>query len=290
MFQITIPATQSGTETAEEALLELGALSVTLTDAADHPLLEPLPGEVPLWPELLVTGLFADEIDAAPLTMCLAERLGLPAERIHQELLPEREWTRAWMDNFGPMRFGQRLWIVPTGFELPDPAAVNLVLDPGLAFGTGTHPTTSLCLEWLDGHPPQGALVVDYGCGSGILALAAIKLGARQAWAVDIDAQALSATRANMEKNALGANSIITAAPEELPSLQADLVVANILSGTLVALAPKLTALVKPGGRILLSGILSSQAAEVAAAYSPAFDMTHPVEREGWALLHGTRR
>lgn len=290
MFQLTLPATKAGVEAAEDALLELGALSVTLTDAADHPLLEPLPGETPLWPDLLVTGLFGDDADVDFLIAALAKRLGLPEVHIHRETLPEREWTRAWMDNFRPMPFGGRLWIVPTGFEPPDPDAVNLFLDPGLAFGTGTHPTTALCLEWLAKHPPCGALVVDYGCGSGILALAALKLGARHARAADIDPQALTATRANAKKNAVPAKDLYTATPDKLSSLAVDLVLANILANTLVSLAPTLTNLTRPGGRILLSGILTAQAADVVAAFADDFDMKPPVERGGWVLLEGCRR
>lgn len=289
MFQITLPATKIGTEAAEDALLALGALSVTLTDAADHPLLEPLPGETPLWPDLLVTGLFDEGVDTGILTAVLADRLQLPAEHIRCEALPEREWTRAWLDDFHPMHFGGRLWIVPTGFEPPDPAAVNLLLDPGLAFGTGTHPTTALCLEWLARHPPQGAQVIDYGCGSGVLTLAALKLGARSAWAVDIDPQALTATAANAEKNSIPAKDLHTAPPDGLPPMQGDLVLANILANTLIDLAPTLSALVRPGGHLLLSGILSEQAAAVGSAYAARFEMMPAVEREGWALLCGTR-
>jgi ribosomal protein L11 methyltransferase len=193
------------------------------------------------------------------------------------------------MDEYHPMRFGQHLWIVPSWSEPPAPEAVNILLDPGLAFGTGIHPTTALCLEWLDAHPPTGKLVVDYGCGSGVLAIAALRLGARHAWAVDIDPQALTATEDNADKNGIAAGNLYTAGPDGLPPMQADLVMANILAGPLVELAPELTQLLAPGGRLLLSGILAEQADEVRRAY-PEIDWQAHSEREQWACLAGQRK
>jgi ribosomal protein L11 methyltransferase len=194
------------------------------------------------------------------------------------------------MDNFHPMRFGQRLWIVPSWHSAPEPDAVNLLLDPGLAFGTGTHPTTALCLEWLDGQDLTDCNVLDFGCGSGILAIAALLLGAKQAVGTDIDYQAIEASRDNAERNGIDASRFPLYLPEQLPAEQADVLVANILAGPLVALAPQLISLVKPGGRLALSGILAEQGEEVAAAYAATFDLDPLCIRDGWVRISGRRR
>lgn len=287
-LQISLRTQQEHSEALEALLLDQGAASVSYADAEDNPVLEPAPGETPIWPELILSALFDAGTDSEAIRISL-ENCGLPYSDLRIEKLPDQDWERAWMDDFKPMRFGERLWICPSWLEPPEPDAVNLMLDPGLAFGTGTHPTTALCLEWLDAHPPKDALVIDYGCGSGILAVAALKLGARHCWGVDIDPQALEATRANAEKNGIPAAHLYVAEPEDLPPIKADLLIANILSGPLVELAPTLTGLVKPGGRLILSGILEDQAESVIAAYAPWFEMQPPVGKEDWIRLEGRR-
>ena len=267
-----------------------GALSVTLVDAADQPLFEPDPGTTPLWSATRVTALFDADVDLAPVKQALAERFGdaLP-ERVVEQSLQDQDWERAWLDRFQPMRFGEHLWICPAGQRPPaDDGQVLIDLDPGLAFGTGTHPTTALCLAWLDRHPPSGQQVLDFGCGSGILAIAALKLGAAQVRGVDIDQQALSASRENAARNLI-ADKLTTALPDELPEQTYDLLLANILANPLIELAPRLACLVKPGGQLVLSGILSEQAAEVQRAYEPWFHFSTPAEQEGWIRLHAER-
>lgn len=289
MFKLKVTVPGPRVEPVEELLLELGALSTSLEDAGDHPLLEPLPGETPIWPEAVVAGMFDDDADAANLILALTARSGIAPEAITREDVEERDWVRTWMDDFSPMCFGSRLWIVPTGYEPPDPKAVNLLLDPGLAFGSGTHPTTGLCLSWLDSNPPVGATVIDYGCGSGVLAIAALKLGARHALGVDVDPQALVATRENAKRNSITPEQLPVCLPADLQAVPADLLMANILSGPLVELAAALSRLVRPGGRLILSGLLGEQVDPVSAAYAGAFHMDEPVLREGWALLQGSR-
>lgn len=286
-LKLTVPGTRA--ESVEALLLELGALSTSMEDAGDHALLEPLPGETPVWPEALVSGLFDDNTESACVTLSLCTRLGIAPDAVAREDVLERDWVRAWMDDFRPMRFGERVWIVPTGYEPPDPGAVNLLLDPGLAFGSGTHPTTALCLQWLDAHPPQDATVIDYGCGSGVLAIAALRLGARRCIGVDLDPQALVATRDNARRNGIPDDALPVCLPEDLNAEPADLVLANILSGPLVELAPALSRLVRPGGQLILSGLLAEQAQTVSAAYGDGFRMEHPEHRGGWVLLAGTR-
>lgn len=273
----------------EARLLAAGALSVTVGDAGDVPVLEPAPGETPLWPENTLTALFGEDAELAPLGAALTAEFGLVyAPRI--EAVEDQDWERAWMDDFQPMRFGRHLWICPSWHSPPDPEAVNLILDPGLAFGTGTHPTTALCLEWLDANQPEGALALDYGCGSGILSLAALKLGARHVWAVDIDPQALLATQENAERNGISAGDLYPVSPGGLPPIEADLVIANILSGPLVELAPLLCSHLKPGGRLVLSGILAEQADAVRKAYDACIDRwENDALRDGWVRLAGHR-
>lgn len=230
-----------------ELLLEkMGALSVTLGDAADEALLEPAPGESPLWQRTRISGLFTQESDPERLRRELVHTLGEEiGQNLECEALEDRQWERVWLDNFRPMKFGRNLWICPDG-QRPFEEGNFIDLDPGLAFGTGTHPTTALCLDWLDAQQPVDARVVDFGCGSGILAIAALKLGAREVVAIDHDPQALDATRANAEKNGvLGRLRIVHSA--SLPSIEnVDLVLANILAGTLIDLEPTLAALVRP--------------------------------------------
>jgi ribosomal protein L11 methyltransferase len=273
---------------AEAACFALGALSISLADAADDPVLEPAPGETPLWPQIRMRALYPADADPRMVAASLMAVLALPAEAIRIEAVEDRVWEREWLKDFRPMRFGKRLWVCPGGQPPGEPGAIVLELDPGLAFGTGTHATTAMCLEWLDGFPLAGLRVLDFGCGSGILALAALKLGAAFACAVDIDAQALIATRDNARHNGLLAQLEIRATGNHSPG-PFDLVLANILAGPLRQLAPDLARLC-PAGTLLLAGLLDAQAAEVADAYSPWFDIETAARRDGWIALIGHRR
>ena len=267
-----------------------GAQSVSFADAADQPLFEPETGSTPLWSATRISALFEAGVDLSALKQELASAFG-PAvlERLRVETLQDQDWERAWLDRFHPMQYGRRLWVCPAGQRPPDHAdAVLIDLDPGLAFGTGTHATTALCLQWLDRHPPVDRQVLDYGCGSGILAIAALKLGAGAAWGVDIDEQALWASRENALRNAVAAD-LKTALPEALPEQQFDLLLANILANPLMALAPRLAALVRPGGDLVLSGILCEQADAVRMAYRRWFYWSDSAELDGWVRLHGVR-
>lgn len=272
-------------ERAEEILWALGAHAVTLCDAGGEALLEPGPGETPLWQQAEVEALLPDELDAEPVLRALAEQ-GIPAEPGEAELsdVPERDWERAWMDRFEPMRFGESIWICPWHVE-PDPDwPVVVRLDPGLAFGTGTHATTALCLEWLDAHDLAGQRVIDFGCGSGVLAIAAALKGASRVLAVDHDPQALDATRDNAERNGVS-ERIETVLPEAGGEAAGDVVLANVLAGPLIELAPALAQRVRPGGRLVLSGILAAQAESVEAAYLPRVTPTARDQRDGWVRL-----
>jgi len=292
-LQLVFDTTKEQATALEDALLELGALSVTLQDnipedGVDEPIYEPGRGETPLWQKTKLLALFEADSDAELIAAALCNQLGdLPAWSAEQ--LEDQAWERAWMDNFKPMRFGERLWICPSWCEPPDPSGVILALDPGLAFGTGTHPTTALCLEWLDAQPLQGCTVLDYGCGSGILAIAALLLGAERAIAVDNDPQALIATRDNAERNGIDPQRLLTCLPDAVPALSADITVANILAGPLQELAPLLTQLTRSGGKLALSGILAEQANAVAAAYRPAFALLGPTLRDDWVRLDGQK-
>lgn len=283
---------QAPDQPAVEAVLEdLAALSITLLDAADVPILEPGPGETPLWPDLHLTALFEAERDRIELLGQL-ESAGLPrpiVESARFATLDDRDWTRAWMDHYHPMRFGRRLWIYPWTEAVPaDPEAVVVRLDPGLAFGTGTHPTTALCLEWLDGITCQGRTVTDFGCGSGILAIAALKLGAAHAYAIDNDPQALIATRENAERNGVAARLTVLSDRDPAPP-PTDVLLANILLNPLLKLRPQLTAAVRTGGAAVFSGMLAEQAAEFRLAYAPSFPDLVTTQREDWVRIAGTR-
>jgi ribosomal protein L11 methyltransferase len=268
-----------------------GALSVTFADAADQPLFEPDPGTTPLWSATRVTALFDARHDIGALRAAVAAAFGVAAaERLSCQPLEDRDWERAWLDAFQPMRFGQRLWVCPAG-QRPPPQddAVFIDLDPGLAFGTGTHATTALCLAWLDRHEPRGLDVLDYGCGSGILAIAALKLGAASVWAVDVDPQALWASRENAQRNEV-AGRLHTGLPEQLPEQRFDLLLANILANPLVQLAPDFAQRVRSGGELVLSGILEAQADAVLDSYRPWFDVAAPEGQDGWVRLAARRR
>lgn len=282
-LQLILSIGAADPEPFEEALLAAGATSITLQDAADDPVLEPAPGTTPLWPRVRVSALFDTSIDASAL------RRAFPDAQL--EVLEDRAWEREWLEDFRPMRFGRRLWICPGGQSLPASEqradACVIELDPGLAFGTGTHATTALCLEWLDGASVAGRTIVDYGCGSGVLAIAALELGASQAWAVDIDAQALLATRSNAERNGV-AGRLRLGLPAELPRT-CDIVLANILAEPLLQLAPTFAALLPARGRLVLSGILQNQARAVASRYAAWFHIASEAVRDGWVRLDGVR-
>jgi ribosomal protein L11 methyltransferase len=284
-----IDTTKDQEAVLSEQLEELGAVAVTLTDLSDQPLYEPAPGETPLWERIRLTGLFEADADRATLQQRLSALLSKPLPPIQFEEIAERDWQRAWMDDFKPMAFGKRLWICPTHLEPPHPEAINIMLDPGLAFGTGTHPTTAMCLRWLDAHPPRGMVVIDYGCGSGVLAIAALLLGAEEVIAVDNDPQALAATEMNARQNNV-ADRIAIYAPQQAPQRTVPLLLANILAGPLQALAPHFADAVTVGGTIVLSGILAHQAEVVLDAYAPYFDMKQYAQEQQWLCLAGTRK
>jgi ribosomal protein L11 methyltransferase len=326
-------------EAAEAACTALGAIAVTFADAADDPVLEPGPGEVRLWPATRVVALFDVGPSGPPpgvLAASLGEALGLAPRLIRATGVADRVWEREWLKDFHAMRFGRRLWICPRHERVADPDAVVITLDPGLAFGTGTHPSTALCLEWLDAHahelrapaehsvdrpaqgldthahelatpaehseerPAQGldahescasagAEVIDYGCGSGILALASALLGARAVHCFDIDPQALIATRDNALANGLASRVHVHAQVAALPH-DADLLLANILCGPLCELAAAFAARVRRGGQVVLAGLMDAEAAQVTAAYAPWFDVYRFGDRDGWTCLAGRRR
>ncbi len=275
---------------AEDVLMEHGAMSVTFQDPGGDPVLEPDPGTNPLWERVTVLALFESGADPEALRRRLQSELGEVAVSDWQaQTLRDRAWERAWMDDFHPMRFGERLWVCPSNGRVQEPGAVVLKLDPGLAFGTGTHPTTALCLRWLDSAPMDGAQVIDYGCGSGILGVAALLLGARSCHGVDNDPQALTASRENAERNGVSPRLLLSLTDGTPAPAPADIVVANILSRVLIDLAPRLTGLVRPGGQLVLSGILEEQVLSVVAAYGDGFRFHQPVIEGDWALLIADR-
>jgi len=289
-LQLQLVTDRDQSEALEEALLTAGACSVTLQDNADQPLFEPPPGATPLWDDIRLMGLFTADRAPQDIIDAVQAALGaqLPTHRI--EILEDKDWIREWMDSYQPMRFGTRLWICPSWRTPPEPDAVNLMLDPGLAFGTGTHPTTSLCLQWLDGLDLDGKTVIDFGCGSGILGIAALLLGAKKVIAIDNDPQALLATRDNAQRNGLHENQIQALLPEQVAAdIVADVVIANILAAPLISLAPQLTAHLHSGGDIALSGILAEQADGVRIAYEPAVSWHTQLQQEDWIRLAGRK-
>lgn len=285
----------------EAALENAGALAVTLDEGGDDQpsdadpvstvdqILEPAPGETPLWRLLRITALFNDDAEGALQAQASAQALaGQCIETPSLHRLADRPWERVWLEDLKPQQFGRRLWVCPRDREVTAEDAVIIDLDPGLAFGTGHHATTALCLEWLDAASLDGKALIDYGCGSGILAIAALKLGAAQAIAVDHDPQALEATLENASVNSV-AERLTVCQPEAMEADAADIVLANILAGPLIELAPRFRRLTRPGGLLVLSGILAHQADPVAAAYRDGFDLDPPLQRNGWVLLAGRR-
>ncbi|MDD5389187.1 MAG: 50S ribosomal protein L11 methyltransferase [Gallionellaceae bacterium] len=288
-LSLKLAANQEEAEGLADALMDAGALSVSTEDrdagtAAELPQFgEPGLDDPKAWNRNWVVALLDADADLPKLFA----RLGLPADHEHEiERVEEQDWVRLTQSQFEPIPISQRLWIVPSWHVAPDPEAITLVLDPGLAFGTGSHPTTRLCLQWLEANLAGGETVLDYGCGSGILAIAAVKLGAGKVVGVDVDAQAVTSSRDNAERNQVTASFHL---PDTTPTGQFDVLVANILTNPLKALMPLLAARVKPGGRIALSGILAEQAEEVMAIYGQAFTMRLWKEAEGWVCLEGVK-
>ena len=287
-YEIEFPLSDLDPDAVEATLVEAGAVSITLTDRGDEPVLEPKPGEIRLWSDTLVRALFQERSALSALTD-LAACLGCHiTETARIRAVEDRDWTRVWLTDWQSMRFGRRLWVCPTHAAAPDDAqAIVVRLDPGLAFGTGTHPTTALCLEVLESLPLTGRSLIDYGCGSGILGIAALKMGAAHVVAVDLDPQALIATRDNAARNGVSSAIEVAGVPVHLPP--ASCVVANILAGPLIELAPLLTAACGPGGDLLLSGLLKTQADAVTAAYAPGFVIVAVVGRDDWCCIHARR-
>ncbi|BBP46671.1 ribosomal protein L11 methyltransferase [Thiosulfatimonas sediminis] len=287
-IQINTTVTETLAEPLSDAFMECEAVSVTFEDAKDDPIFEPDIGTTPIWQNTKVTALFDAEVDAKAVILQIKNHLNALAEHSFKiEVLEDKDWIREWMDQFQPMQFGTKLWIVPSWCQPQEADAINLMLDPGLAFGTGTHPTTAMCLRWLDSNPPQNKTVIDYGCGSGILALAAKKLGALSVSGTDIDPQAIQASHQNAERNG---ENLHFALVKEFDSKPVDVLLANILSGPLKELAPEFQRLVKNGGELVLSGLLASQAAELQTHYLQfGFQLDQLETDEEWARLSGRK-
>jgi ribosomal protein L11 methyltransferase len=292
-YEIEFPLAALDLSEVEAALFEIGASSITFVDRGDEPVLEPKPGEIKLWRDTLVRALFEESADVTRDAILQLDRLRVSlgpqvAQTARVRAVATQVWERAWLKDWKSMRFGRRLWIIPHAADPPqDLDAVVVRLDPGLAFGTGAHPTTALCLQILESMPLSGRAVIDYGCGSGILGLAALKLGAVHVVAVDLDPQALLATRENAIRNDASANITVQGIDAALTASYC--VLANILAGPLIELAPKLTAACEPGGRIVLSGLLKAQAHAVKAAYATGFDMVQVIERDEWCCIYARR-
>ena len=290
-LQIRVQSTPEQVPELEDLLLGCGAMVVTFEDVNDDPVYEPELNTTPLWNHTRVTGLFEADADIEQIRPLIDEKATeLNTDLATKiEILEDKDWEREWMDSYHPIQFGKRLWVCPSWRDIPDPDAVNLMLDPGLAFGTGTHPTTALCLEWLDSIDCQDKSIIDYGCGSGILGIAGLLLGANNMVGIDIDPQAVQATQDNAQRNHSDSNRIEVKLPPYESDLQAEVVVANILAGPLAQLADTISALVATGGQLALSGILSNQAQEVIDAYSPWFTIDSVVEKEDWVRIVATK-
>lgn len=285
---IEVPSEQ--TTELEDLLMAIGAQAVTMRDATDQPIYEPKIGTTPLWSTVTLIALFDAE---QPLELQMKQLAALYIEEYEQpfpqyklELVEDKDWVREWMDQFKPMPFGERLWICPSWLEPEDPNAINLKLDPGLAFGTGTHPTTSMCLKWLDTADIENKTIFDFGCGSGILGIAAMLLGAKSLVGIDIDPQAVLASNENTERNNVDESKVSFHLPEDAPSVKTEVVLANILAGPLVELKDSILSYLLPGGQLVLSGILASQAQNVTQAYEQHCTITSIEEDDGWVRIH----
>lgn len=294
-IQLKVDTDSQHADPLGDLLMGFGALSITLEDGKDTPIYEPNLGETPLWGHTVLTALFEADMELAPIVShlkllpYLGEKMNYKIEQVE-----DKDWEREWMDNFHPIKFGERLWICPSWREIPDSDAINIILDPGLAFGTGTHPTTALCLEWLDSLAQQTAFkdktVIDFGCGSGILAVAALKLGAEHVTGIDIDYQAIEASKANAMRNDVEHRLSLYLPQDQPKNLKADILVANILAGPLKELAPLIADIVVSGGKLALSGLLKEQATEMVEHYSQWFIMDEPAHKEDWSRLTGIRK
>ncbi|MCG7220338.1 50S ribosomal protein L11 methyltransferase [Acinetobacter sp. AG3] len=295
-LQIHITVEQAQVDFTETLLSSLGAVSVTLDDAENQDLLEPLPGETPLWNKVIVTGIYAQEegedIDVTALETFI--RTQLPTEPMRSEFLEDQVWERSWMNYYEPIQIGEKYWIVPEWIEPPEADAVNIKLDPGLAFGTGNHASTFLCLQWLGKTDVKDKVVIDYGCGSGILGVAALLLGAKKVYATDIDPQAVLATKQNAELNGVLENLYVGLPEEfnaEFKNQQADILVANILAGPLMSLAKEFSTLIKSEGEFALAGVIEEQVTDVSSIYSEFFDIVEVEKREEtWCRISGSRK
>lgn len=294
-LQIHITVQQSQVEICETLLLSLGAVSVTLDDAEDQALLEPLPGETPLWDNVIVTGIFQQDeeqpLDADALSQFISTQIEHTA--IRSEVIEDQAWERAWMDYYEPIQVADNLWIVPEWLEAPNPEVTNIKLDPGLAFGTGNHASTFLCLQWLASIDLRDKVVIDYGCGSGILGVAALLLGAKYVYATDIDPQAVLATKQNAELNGV-ADRLWVGLPEAFEAHYQDkteILVANILAKPLMMLVETFYNLTVPNAQIALAGLIEEQIDDVKAAYAPYFEITgQQMREENWCRLSGHRK
>ena len=289
-LQLRLDTRPESIETLEDLMLATGAVAVTMEDNADEPVLEPGVGETPLWHHTRLTGLYPADSDMDAVLARIPGQLLLHSNQ-RVEILEDKDWEREWMQHYHPMQFGKRLWVCPSWLQPPQPDAVNLLLDPGLAFGTGTHPTTELCLRELDSMDLVGITAVDYGCGSGILAIAALKLGASHVLGVDNDPQALAASLDNAQRNDLAEHSLPVALPEDVDQTawrqRAEVVIANILAGPLAELSETLLQLLKPGGTLLLSGLLHTQAEQLCQHYAGRIELRIAGEKDGWVCLRG---
>lgn len=287
-IQITSTVAETQAEPLSDALIELGALSVTFAETGEQEIFEPEIGTTPIWQKTRVLGLFDAEINSAECLLGLTQLMPeLSPSQFKVELIEDKDWVREWMDQFQPMLFGENLWIVPSWLPAPNPAATNLLLDPGLAFGTGTHPTTAMCLSWLDANPPVNKSVIDYGCGSGILAIASAKLGATRVFATDIDPQAITATLDNAQRNQVNLQAGLVA---DITLPKSELILANILAGPLAELAPILSQHLQIDGQLVLSGLLVSQADTLITCYQDVGITLQLVnQHEDWALLVGVK-
>lgn len=289
-LELSVRVSRQNAPLVENLLQNEPVLALTMTDDADDPVLEPGVGETPLWPSVCVTALFSGDTAVEPLTHMLSLVPGVDRpQQVSFRRFEDQQWERVWMDRFKPMQFGSGLWIVPGEARAPDSALHVLRLDPGLAFGTGTHPTTHMCLEWMDAHDFDGETVVDYGCGSGVLGITAAIKSAAAVICVDNDPQALTATADNSSRNGVQ-DSVRCLAPEQFSQQTADVVIANILAGPLIELAPVLSASLPPGGSLVLSGVLDEQADEVENAYASGFTGLQRKVMDGWVMLTGKKQ
>ena len=289
--QLKIQLHSEDASSFEQILFDSDAISISYLDAEDQPVFQEKPGSTPLWDNTFLLCLFNTKTDLGSLLNKLrCNTKVLNNKSLNIELIEDQDWERSWMKDFEPIQFGEKLWICPSWLSPPEPNAVNIKLDPGLAFGTGNHATTSLCLRWLDQADVRGSEVIDYGCGSGVLSIASALLGAVKVHSVDNDPQAISATIDNSRRNKVPGDVLTTYLPEAVPPVHADILIANILERPLIDLSEKFAELVKKGGYITLSGLLEEQIPSLLSCYDRWFDMEAPQVEQGWVLLCGTRK